>query len=84
MIEEINREWTEKQGRQWDEIDNVGREYGGKRGIKIIKLSKEEDERWAKQVRPLLDDYVKETKQKGLPGDEALEFCINYLKANRR
>jgi TRAP-type C4-dicarboxylate transport system substrate-binding protein len=84
VIEEINREWTEKQGRQWDEIDNVGREYGIERGIKIIKLSKEENDRWAKQVRPLLDDYVRETKQKGLPGDEALEFSINYLTANRK
>jgi len=83
-INEINQEWTEKQGRQWDEIDNVGREYGIKRGTKIIKLSKEEEERWGKAVKPLLDEYVKETNQKGLPGQEALEFCMEFLKTNRK
>lgn len=83
-IKEINAEWTEKQGKQWDAIDNVGREYGLKRGTKIIKLSPEEEARWGKAVRPLLDEYVKETKQKALPGEEALEFCINFLKANRK
>lgn len=82
-IQEINKEWTEKQGKQWDEIDNVGREYGLKKGTKIIKLSKEEEERWGKAVKPLLDEYVKETNQKGLPGQEALEYCMEFLKTNR-
>jgi hypothetical protein len=28
----------------------------------------------------LLDEYVKSMKGKGLPGDEALKFCIDQLK----
>ena len=31
-------------------------------------------------VRPVIDDYVKSVKAKGLPGDEALKFCLDYLK----
>ncbi|MGA2463162.1 MAG: TRAP transporter substrate-binding protein [Thermodesulfobacteriota bacterium] len=80
IIEGINEEWIDKTGRMWDEIDKAGREYILKRGNQIISLSKEEDERWAKAVRPLLDDYLKDMKGKGLPGDDALKFCLNQLK----
>jgi TRAP-type C4-dicarboxylate transport system substrate-binding protein len=78
-IEQINREWIEKQGATWDAIDKSGRDFTLKLGNKIISLSKEENERWAKAVRPLLDDYVKEKKAKGLPADEVLKFCLDRL-----
>jgi hypothetical protein len=51
-------------------------------GNKIITLSKDENARWAAKVRPILDEYVKNTKGKALPGDEALKFCLDFLKAN--
>jgi hypothetical protein len=47
-------------------------------------LSKEEDARWLKAVQPILSDYVKETTAKGLPGDKALKFVQDYLKANNK
>jgi len=31
-------------------------------------------------VRPLLDEYVQNAKKAGLPGDEALKFCLDELK----
>ncbi len=49
-----------------------------------MPLSKEEDARWAKAVRPLLDDYVAAMKAKGLPGDQALKFCLDFIKANQK
>lgn len=79
-IEAVNEEWIEKSGKTWDDIDRSGREYTLKLGNKIVPLSKEENERWTKAVRPILDDYVKAMKEKGLPGDEALKFCIDRLK----
>jgi hypothetical protein len=30
-------------------------------------------------VRPILDEYVAKTKEKGLPGAEALAFCQDTL-----
>jgi TRAP-type C4-dicarboxylate transport system substrate-binding protein len=80
IIEKINGEWIEKQGKTWDEIDKEGRDFTLKSGNKIIPLSKEENEKWIKAVRPLLDDYVKNMKDKGLPGEEALKFCLDQLK----
>jgi TRAP-type transport system periplasmic protein len=80
VIEKINEEWIEKEGKAWDEIDKEAIEMVQARGSKITALSKEEDARWVAQVRPLLDEYAKEMKAKGLPGDEVLKFCLDYLK----
>jgi TRAP-type C4-dicarboxylate transport system substrate-binding protein len=80
IIEQINEEYIEKQGRTWDEIDKGGREFTLKLGNKIIPLSQEEDQKWAKAVKPLLDDYVKTMKEKGLPGEEVLKFYQDRLK----
>ncbi len=84
IIQKINEEWIEKQGKAWDEIDLEGKQLMSQPGKKIIALSKEENDRWAKAVRPILDEYVAQTKAKGLPGDEALKFCLDYIKANQK
>jgi TRAP-type C4-dicarboxylate transport system substrate-binding protein len=83
IIEKVNEEWIERQGKGWDEIEKRGRDFTLKLGNKIISLSKEENERWAKAVRPLLDDYVKSMREKGLPGEEALKFCQDYVKKHQ-
>jgi TRAP-type C4-dicarboxylate transport system substrate-binding protein len=80
IFDEVSAEWIDKQGKVWDEIDKEGKEFSVKRGNKVIALSKEEDARWAAKTRPILDDYVKTLKEKGLPGDEALKFALDFLK----
>jgi TRAP-type C4-dicarboxylate transport system substrate-binding protein len=84
IIEQINVEWIEKQGKLWDEIDKEGKEFSVKRGNKVITLSKEEDARWAAKVKPVIDSYVAELKSKGLPGEEGLKFCLDYLKTHQK
>lgn len=79
IIEKVNEEWMEKTGRLWDEIDTAGRDFTLKLGNQIIPLPKEENEKFAKAVRPILDEYVKSMKEKGLPGEEALKFCLDRL-----
>ena len=84
VFEQVSTEWIEKQGALWDQIEEDGKNFTLKRGNKIIPLSAEENARWAAKVKPLLDDYVKTTKAKGLPGDEALKFCLDYLKKQQK
>lgn len=48
-----------------------------------MKVSKEEEALTAQKMKPILEDYVKMTKSKGLPGDEALKFCEDFLKKNQ-
>jgi TRAP-type C4-dicarboxylate transport system substrate-binding protein len=84
IIEQINQEWIERQGKVWDAIDEVGRNFSSGRGNKVIKLSAEEEARWAAKAQPLFDDYVKNMKAKNLPGDEVLKFARDFLKKNPR
>jgi len=80
IIEQINEEWIEKHGRNWDAIDKPGMDLSLKLGNKIISLSAEENAKWAKAVQPLFDEYVKEKTAKGLPAEEAVKFCRERLK----
>jgi len=80
VFTDVSREWIDKTGALWDQIEQEGKDYTLKRGNKIIQLSSEENARWGAKVKPLIDDYVKSTKAKGLPGDEVIKFCLDYLK----
>jgi TRAP-type C4-dicarboxylate transport system substrate-binding protein len=82
IIEKINEEWIDKQGKLWDSIDKEGYELVKQRGDKIIALSPEEDARWAKAAYPVIEDYIKQLKAKNLPGDEAIKWMQDYLKKN--
>ena len=84
MIDQLDDEWVERVATVWDEIDKEGKNFSLSRGNKTIALSKQEGERWKKAVQPVLDDYVKMTKEKGLPGDEVLKFALNYLKQQQQ
>jgi TRAP-type C4-dicarboxylate transport system substrate-binding protein len=79
IIEKINEEYAEKQGKLWDEIDKAGKDYMIGRGVKIISLSQDENWKWTMAVKPMLDEYVKNMKDKGLPGQDALRFCLETL-----
>jgi len=79
IIEQVNGEYIEKQGKTWDEIDKAGRDYTIGRGNKIIPLSPDESLKWEKAVKPLLDEYKKNMKGKGLPGDEVLSFYLQTI-----
>jgi TRAP-type C4-dicarboxylate transport system substrate-binding protein len=81
-FEDVSKEWIVKQGQVWDTIDKDGYAFSKARGNKVVALSKEEDAKWAAKVKPLLDEYVKNANAKGLPGDEAVKFSVDYLKAH--
>lgn len=82
IMEQVSEEWITKIGKVWDDFDKNARAEVVRLNKTIIPLSKEEGARWVKKVQPILDEYVKNTKKKGLPGDEALKFCQDFLKAN--
>jgi len=84
IIEKLNVEYMDKHDRAWEEINESGKAFFLKQGGKMVPLSKAESDRWAKAVEPVLDDYVKMTKEKGLPGDQVLKFVQDYLKKNQK
>jgi TRAP-type transport system periplasmic protein len=84
IIDAVNAEWIERDGKGWDDSDKDGRDFALARGNKFIPLSKEENDRWAAKVSPLLAEYAKNTNAKGLPGDDVLKFCQDYLKQHTK
>jgi TRAP-type transport system periplasmic protein len=82
IIEQINAEWIERVAKNWDDADKEGADALIAKGGKIGQLPKEEQTRWAAALKPMFDDYIKELKAKGLPGDEAVKFCQDYVKSH--
>jgi len=82
-IEKINEEWIEKQGNLWNKLDKEGKEYAIQKGVKFVKVSKDEEAKVVAKMKPILDEYVKAMKSKNLPGDQALKFCLDYIKAHQ-
>jgi len=71
IVEEVSTEWVDVHGAAWDKSDDEGRAYTISQGNEIIPLSEEENQRWAEAVRPIIEDYVRATEDKGLPGEKA-------------
>jgi TRAP-type transport system periplasmic protein len=81
-IEKINEEWIERQGKLWNQLDKEAKEYAIQKGVKFIRASKEEEARTSVKMKPILEKYVKDKKAKGLPAEEALKFCQDYIKTH--
>jgi len=82
IIEKINEEWIEKQGQLWNTLSKEAREYAIQKGVKFVRSSREEEARTAEKMKPVLAEYVKNMKGKGLPAYEALKFCQDYIKTH--
>jgi TRAP-type C4-dicarboxylate transport system substrate-binding protein len=82
VFEKLDEEWIEKVAQKWVDWENMGKTELLKKGGKIITLSKEDNAAWVEKMKPILDEYVSASKAKGLPGDQALKSCQDYLKAN--
>jgi TRAP-type C4-dicarboxylate transport system substrate-binding protein len=80
IINEINNDWIPKHGAAWDSSDEEGRKYMLSKGRKFIKLSDAECATWKKIVDPVLGEYVKAAKAKGLPAQAALDYTAKMLK----
>lgn len=68
ILEGVSNEWIDIHGKNWDTSDVDGRKFSLGLGNKMIPLSKEENARWSKTVRPIIDNYVKTAEGKGLSG----------------
>jgi TRAP-type transport system periplasmic protein len=81
-IEQLNTEWVEKVYKNWDDADKEGAQTLTQKGGKIIQLPPQEQEKWKGLLKPILDEYKKELNAMGLPGDEAVKFCLDYVKSH--
>ena len=85
IVDEMSLEYIDKYGKMWTKVDAEGKDWLVKRGVEITSLSPEEEARWyEKGAQPLVDAYVKEMKEKGLPGEEAVKFVRDSFKAYKK
>ena len=80
IIEEIDAEWLVKHAEARVRDENVGAMYGLRMGNYLIGVGPEAAKKWVKAVQPVIDNYIKETKDKGLPGDEVIAYVKKCLQ----
>lgn len=81
-IEKINDDYNEKMAKLWVVLDNKAKEFALGKGVSFLTIPQKEQAQTAEKMKPILDNYVKMAKSKGLPGEEALKFCLDYLKTH--
>jgi TRAP-type C4-dicarboxylate transport system substrate-binding protein len=81
IIEETNNEWLLQHGEAWDTIDEEGMRYFLDRGGRVVGLDADEAARWKMAVAPIIEDYVKILNEKGLNGQEIVDFTIKTLNS---
>jgi TRAP-type transport system periplasmic protein len=85
VIDEMSPEYIGKYAQMWTDINKSGREWLAKRGVKFIPLSAEEEAKWyEKGSKPLVEEYIKDTTAKGLPGEEAVKFLTESIKEYKK
>lgn len=72
VFNEVSQEWVTKHGAAWDQADQEGRAFVTELKREFIHLPAAEQEAWKNAVKPILEAYVKATKEKNLPGDTFL------------
>jgi TRAP-type transport system periplasmic protein len=72
VFTDVSQEWIAKHGQAWDQADQAGREFVTQLKRQFIQLPDAEQQQWKDAVKPVLEDYVKKSKEKNLPGDTLL------------
>ena len=72
VFNDVSDEWVAKHGQAWDQADQEGQAFIEELKREVITLDDAEQQRWQAAVRPVLEDYVAATAEKGLPGAQFL------------
>lgn len=73
ILTEVSAEWVDKHGEAWDQADAEGKQFVQELKHEIIALDPADAPAWKSAVQPILDEYVKATVAKNLPGDAFLK-----------
>ena len=71
-------------GPEWDLAAKRAEGWMASLGKKVIPRGDGKRKMGEPPVRPLLDEYVENMKKQGLPGKEALGFCLAEAEEDRQ
>lgn len=80
IIDKLSDEYGVKISKVWDQKEKDAIATLKSKGHTTITLSAAEEEKWAKKIAPLYDEYVKEKTPKGVPAADVLAFCRDWAK----
>jgi TRAP-type transport system periplasmic protein len=84
IIDKVSEDYWDKGVKVWDQMTADAITSLTAEKHTFINLSAAEEERWAKEITPLYDTYVKEKSAKGLPAAEAMKFVQDWIKKNQK
>ena len=75
VFTEVSEEWVARHGQAWDEADEAGREFIANLDPprETLQLDAAQKDRWGAAVQPVLEGYLAEMRDKGLPGEALLK-----------
>ena len=78
-IEAVNEKFFEEVAMGlWDKQNESALKYAvDEKGMEVITLSQEEQDRWISLIKPIQDDYVAQMNQKGEKGQEILDKVLS-------
>ncbi len=79
VFTEVSSEYIDVQGKAWDEADAEGLTFVKGLGNAVIALPAAEAEKWKTAVKPVIDDYVKAMKEKGVEGDRYIAILTDKI-----
>jgi TRAP-type transport system periplasmic protein len=82
VIEQINAEWVEKQAKLWEKLEKEAEEFSIQKGVKVVRTTKDEDAQMAEKMKVVRAEWVKNIGAKGLPAQEAVDWCLEYIKTH--
>jgi len=80
IFDEVSAEWVAKHGRAWDIADEEGLAFIKELKHETIELSVDQQQLLKEKVKPILNEYVAKTKEKGLEGDKFLARLQELIK----
>ncbi len=72
IFDEVSNEWVGKHGQDWDVADQEGMAFIKELKHETIELPADQQQLLKEKVKPILEEYVTATKEKGLEGDKFL------------
>ena len=73
IMTDVSAEFVDKHGQAWNQADAEGLEFVKGLNREFITLSPEEEALWKAQVAPIVDKYLAQSAEKGLPGADFLK-----------
>ena len=73
IVADVSAEWVDKHGLAWKQADAEGLEFVKGLNREIISLSADEEVLWKQKMTPIVDKYLAQAAEKGLPGADFLK-----------